>query len=876
MTKAVATGETVRSIRKFNPGTLQSDSELIDQFVVRTREFELVQEVLRGNIDTPSCQHVLIVAPRGRGKTMLLARAAAALRTDDEFSETLLPVRFMEESHEVFNIADFWLETLFHMAREIAAVYPELARELRKTHSDLSGRWGEQTIVDHARVAVLGAAERIDKKLVLIVENLQTLFGNVDDDFDWQLRGVLQSEPRIVLLASATSRFEGLDDPGQAFFELFRIITLKPLTTEECRCLWQTVTGDQVGARDIRPLEILTGGNCRLLTIIAGFSEHRSLRQLMEELVRLVDENTEYFRGHLEVLPKSERRVYIAVIDLWQPSSTGEIAARARMDIRKVSTMLGRLAKRGAVLPQSSERGSKRFYTAAEPLYSIYYKLRRERDEAAVVENLIRFMMAFYDSFMLYGIFDRLRSEANEVPALYSGVDRVLEKRPVDLDLRSRMVWDRLNDVSMQLWNQRRAEAELRFQDDIEAAFEKKAYEKVIELVDRHDDAGWDRRSEGLQEHDAVFLAHLRADAYFGLGEYARTISIGDEVLDRFRDSRDVFILYRSSLVLYRKVLAHSELGDYAGTIASARDVADWFGHIKDSVFPEVVAWVTMCAARAQEALGNFDAAISLLDEIVGRYGESETPEAQRPVFEALVDKANILRGRKNDEQGALEIYNEAIERYGDSEVPEIKVRMVEAFVNRAFTQSGLGDFEGEIASYNTLIEREEKSEMHESRAGIALALMALRLAEVGRVEEALTASAELERRFGASQKAWNIWLVWMGMAARAIALTVRRDAGALDAFRAAYAIYPTNNEVSMRGMIRVVLNLVAVGARESDLAKILLNDKVKSRAIAPLVAALCEHTGKTVRAPAEVLEVAADIRKDLEEKSVKGVLIAF
>ena len=203
-------------------------------------------------------------------------------------------------------------------------------------------------------------------------------------------------------------------------------------------------------------------------------------------------------------------------------------------------------------------------------------------------------------------------------------------------------------------------------------------------------------------------------------------------------------------------------------------------------------------------------------------------------------------------------------------------MRIVEAFVNRAFTQSGLGDFEGEIASYDIVIEREEKSEMHESRAGIALAFKALRLAEVGRVEEALSASAELEERFGASEKEWNIWLVWMGMAARAIAMTVRRDAGALDAFRAAYAIYPTNNEVSMRGMIRVVLNLVAVGARESDLAKILLNDKVKSRAIAPLVAALCEHTGKTVRAPAEVLEVAADIRKDLEEKSVKGVLIAF
>ena len=56
--------------------------------------------------------------------------------------------------------------------------------------------------------------------------------------------------------------------------------------------------------------------------------------------------------------------------------------------------MLGRLVERGAVVRQS--RGRKRLYAAAEPLYSMYYKLRRERDEAAVVENLIRFMVACY------------------------------------------------------------------------------------------------------------------------------------------------------------------------------------------------------------------------------------------------------------------------------------------------------------------------------------------------------------------------------------------------------------------------------------------------------------------------------------------------
>ena len=35
-------------------------------------------------------------------------------------------------------------------------------------------------------------------------------------------------------------------------------------------------------------------------------------------------------------------------------------------------------------------------YVASERLYSIYYKLRRERDEAAVVANLIYFMAVFY------------------------------------------------------------------------------------------------------------------------------------------------------------------------------------------------------------------------------------------------------------------------------------------------------------------------------------------------------------------------------------------------------------------------------------------------------------------------------------------------
>ena len=131
MTRVAETSESQdRTIRKFNPGMFQSDAALIDQFVVRRHQLDIVLEVLRGNVGSPSCQHILLVGPRGRGKTMLLARIGAELRTHDALSHRLFPVRFMEESQEVFNLADFWLEALFHLARECVPQDPDLAREV--------------------------------------------------------------------------------------------------------------------------------------------------------------------------------------------------------------------------------------------------------------------------------------------------------------------------------------------------------------------------------------------------------------------------------------------------------------------------------------------------------------------------------------------------------------------------------------------------------------------------------------------------------------------------------------------------------------------------------------------------------------------------
>ena len=658
-----------RPIRKFNPGTFQSDAEVIRQFVVRKHQLDIVLEVLHGNIDSPSCQHVLVVAPRGRGKSMLLARVAAELRTDDGLSNFLLPVRFMEESQEIFNVADFWIEALFYLAKESVSGDPDLSQELQKTHADLVDRWSERATGEHARTAVLLAADRLGRKLVLMVENLQTLNGDVDEDFGWQLRQVLQSEPQILLLATATTRFEGLDDATQPFFELFRIVDLKPLSTEECRRLWEVVSGDTVSRREIRPLEILTGGSPRLLVIVAEFARHRSLRRLMEELVTLIDEHTEYFRSHLEVLPKSERRVYIAVLDLWQPSTAGEVAARARMDIRKVSTMLGRLVERGVVTPAPASNGKRRVYAAAERLYGIYYKLRRERDEAAIVQHLIHFMAVFYRDDELVEISRKLRLEAMDSVAIREGIQRAITEEPQLADvfgfkepIGPEEVTERLGDsvsAAKALVNKGVKQGRL---GEFEAAIA--TYDRVIGRFGGSD-------ALGLQE--AVARALINKGATQGLlGEFEPAIATCDEVIERFGGSDALGLQEAVARALINKGATQGQLGEFEAAIATYDEVIERFGGSDAPGLQEAVAQALVFKSLTQGQLGEFEAAIATCDEVIERFGGSDAPGLQEAVAQALVFKS-LTQGQLGESEAAIATCDEVIERFGGSDAPGLQ-----------------------------------------------------------------------------------------------------------------------------------------------------------------------------------------------------------
>ena len=259
------------------------------------------------------------------------------------------------------------------------------------------------------------------------------------ENADWELRHTLQNEPRLMLLATAVSRFEAIANMGKAWFDLFAIHELEPLGQEQCVELWRSVSGGELDAGRSRAVRILTGGNPRLLTILAEFAARKSFRELMEQLVQLIDSHTEYFKNHLETLGVLERKVFVVVLESWDAIPARDVAQAARMGTNKASALLQRLAARGAVeaVPQN---GRRKLYQAAERLYNVYYLMRRRGHPSSRVKAVVVFMVYFYEGQDLVETAADLAREACSLSPgqrrdHYLAYDEIVRHVPQDLRL---------------------------------------------------------------------------------------------------------------------------------------------------------------------------------------------------------------------------------------------------------------------------------------------------------------------------------------------------------------------------------------------------------------------------------------------------------
>ena len=591
------------AVKKYNPGFL-SDDEIIASFCVRTAEFDSLVESLCES-DAGSSPHSLVIGPRGSGKTHLLLRVAAEVRRNPALTG-FFPVTYAEESYEVTTCGEFWLECLGRLSEQAPAAERE---SLRLTYEDLRTLVDDQALADRCIGSLLDFADRHGTRLLLLVENLNMLFDDINDpDVGWRLRQTLQTEPRFILFGSATSRFDEIDRPDHALYDLFRIITLHPLDTAECHALWQSVAGKCSTTEAVRPLEILIGGNPRLLTIIARFGADRSFRDLMENLLDLVDEHTEYFKSHLEALPPQERRIYLALARLWKPSSTREIADLARLNTNTCSAQLKRLVARGAV---AVDGGSprRRLYYMTERLYNIYYLLRRGTGTDRVVQALINFMICLYSPSEIGDIIESILESAHDLSVLHD------------------IIGPEMADA---LLNEARSLQELGENDDAMAL-----YDQVIERFGPDPGAG--------NELQVGVALTSKSSLLIPLGRSHEAIVACEEIVGKYETSRDV-----SSAVL--SVSAFWVKGTALIAVDNPTMALDAFNRALtqvdtlDAPIPSfILASLLHSKGLALVQLGQLDNALATFDEALMQFGMDLELQQNGTTAMLLISKALVL-----------------------------------------------------------------------------------------------------------------------------------------------------------------------------------------------------------------------------------------
>jgi len=341
---------------------------------------------------------MLLVGPRGAGKTTLIRRIQAEVRLDSDLASEWIPVAFGEESYSITSAGEFWLESIYHLAKTIGS------EDLERRYIELRDILDNGILATEALSTLVLKSREAGKKMLLLVENMDVLTDQQLSKAEAaELFRSLRDVPEIMLVATATTSFRENGERSDLFGN-FLVKHIGPLSLKDSRLLWMKVSGGRLVERQARPVQILTGGNPRLIRVLAEFALDNVFVQLVNKLALMIDQYTDYFKGQIDILPAGERKIFVSLLELWDPALTRDVARASRVTTNTAGAYLDRLERRGAVVKREGR------WQATERLFNIYYLMRRRGAPSSRVAALVRFMTVFYGP-------DQLETRVRELAA---------------------------------------------------------------------------------------------------------------------------------------------------------------------------------------------------------------------------------------------------------------------------------------------------------------------------------------------------------------------------------------------------------------------------------------------------------------------------
>jgi len=356
-------------------------SDLIEgTFVQREEVARRLVEIFEESATRESKHNVLLVGPRGIGKSHLVSLVYHRLKAKEELAEKLCIAYLREDEWGINSFLDLLLHTLRAAFDEADLEPPNTASALSKLSEAQAEDYAWRCLQD-----LLGT-----RTLLLIVENLDAVFEKIGVHGQRQWRALMQTNPRWAILATTPALFPGISHQISPFYGFFEVIHLQPLSFSDAITLLQKLAhlnndeetaaflSTAVGRARVRAVQHIAGGNHRIFVIFYGFLSEGGSEHFVEPLLKTIDALTPYYQSHMARLSPQQQKIVNFLCEHRNPATVTTIATNCFTTHQTAASQLRQLLARRYV--RVDRIGREAFYELTEPLLRICVEAKTHHD----------------------------------------------------------------------------------------------------------------------------------------------------------------------------------------------------------------------------------------------------------------------------------------------------------------------------------------------------------------------------------------------------------------------------------------------------------------------------------------------------------------
>lgn len=388
--------QTNYSRYKYSPDEID-EKEFLAKFVVRNHDFDDIFDDIKNSDYTVPSQHFIIVGQRGQGKTTLLRKIKLAVQADSTLADFLIPIKFSEEQYQIRSLSRLWEEIADYLQCTAENDFATILDDMESHFDDDDYELKSFSYIEKAVKAK-------NKKLLLLIDNIDELLGKLKEKEQRRLREILLTSPTLKIVGGSTKMLEQHFDYGKPFYEFFKIIKLIGLNKQECFDFLASMGDEQQKKKiahiikntpeRIETLRRLTGGVPRTMVMLFDIFVDDG-GNAFDDLLKILDDATPLYKHRMDDLPETLQDITHTIAMSWDGIGTKEIAKKTRLESKTVSAQLKQLETKYGII-ESISIGKNKIYKIEERFFNIWYLMRfgRKKDRQKV-EWLVNFLTSW-------------------------------------------------------------------------------------------------------------------------------------------------------------------------------------------------------------------------------------------------------------------------------------------------------------------------------------------------------------------------------------------------------------------------------------------------------------------------------------------------